>query len=238
MTRSLRPVALALAVSVVPVAVAHAQGVPVIDATAIGQFVQQLEQMRRDYQAQIDQLDNLRSQLESITGPRGMGELLNSPAEQAERTAADSLSAIMEGAMTGAAIPGNADALTSRIGELRSTFGLPDVSEFLRSELPQDRALATQAGSGMAAMATAEDTYARAGASMERVGDLIERIDGNADLKASVDYNTRMLAEVAVLLNESLRVQAATANAVGTEAVSAARDRAAQRSFMQAGDSE
>ena len=138
--------------------------------------------------------------------------------------------------MTGAAIPGNAGAITARIDELKTTFGLPDVNAFLSSSLPQDRALATQAGSGMAAVATAEDTYARANASMERVNTLIGKIDDNADLKASVDYNTRMLAEVAVLLNESLRIQAATANAVGTDALSDARDRAAQRNFMRAGD--
>ena len=89
------------------------------------------------------------------------------------------------------------------------------------------------------AVATAEDTYQRANASMDRVNGMIEDIDSNADLKASVDYNTRMLAEVAVLLNENLRVQAAVANTVGTDAISAARDRAASRKFMAgAGSSE
>jgi hypothetical protein len=42
-----------------------------------------------------------------------------------------------------------------------------------------------------------------------------------------------MLAEVAVLLNENLRVQAVTANALGTEAIANARDRSAQRRFLQ-----
>ncbi|MBM9595051.1 type IV secretion system protein [Roseitranquillus sediminis] len=228
--------ALALSLTLGLAPAAFAQGVPVIDTTAIAQYIQQLEQMRRDYENQIAQLDNLRSQLESITGPKGIGGILNGPAEQAERRAADSLSAIMDGAMTGVAIPGNAGAITGRIDELKTTFGLADVNTFLSSSLPQDRALATQAGSGMAAVATAEDTYARANASMERVNTLIGKIDDNVDLKASVDYNTRMLAEVAVLLNESLRIQAATANVVGTDALSDARDRAAQRTFMRAGD--
>ena len=207
---------------------------PVIDPAAIAEAIRQYEHMLRDYQTQIDQLTNLDRQLDSITGARDIGSILNGPLEQTERASADSLASIMQGAMTGADIPGNAGALTSRIGELKDTFGLPEMSDFLGSELAQDRTLATQAGSGMAAMAVAEDTYGRAGASMERVNDLIGRIDANADLKASVDYNTRMLAEVAVLLNESLRIQAAA----GSDAVSDARDRAAQRNFMKAGDTE
>ena len=72
--------------------------------------------------------------------------------------------------------------------------------------------------------------------SMGRVNQMIDRIDTNPDLKASVDYNTRMLGEIAVLLNESLRLQAAATNTVGTDALSNARDRAGQRNFMRAGD--
>jgi hypothetical protein len=71
---------------------------------------------------------------------------------------------------------------------------------------------------------------------MDRVNQLIGRIDDNADLKASVDYNTRMLGEIAVLLNESLRLQAAATNATGTDALQAARNLAAQRTFMRVGD--
>ena len=104
---------------------------------------------------------------------------------------------------------GNTSALSDRIGELKDTFDLDDLSAYFSSDLAQDRALATQAGSGMATVATAEDTYQRANASMERINTLIDGIDDNADLKASLDYNTRMMAEVAVLLNENLRLQAA-----------------------------
>ena len=142
----------------------------------------------------------------------------------------------MTGAMTGSAIPGNSSALTTRINDLKTMFDLPNIDTFLSSATPQDRALATQAGAGLAAVATAEDTYARANSSMGRVNQLIGQIDSNADLKASVDYNTRMLGEIAVLLNETLRVQAVTANAAGTDALQAARDRASQRTFMRAGE--
>ena len=238
MKRVLCGTALAVTLTIAGAAGGQAQGVPVFDATAVARALQQLEQMRRDYEAQIDQLANLQDQLKSMTGAKGISSILNSSEDQAARFSADSLSGILDNAMTGSAIGGNADALTARISELKTTFGLPDVSDFLGSDLPQERALATQAGSGMAAMATAEDTYARSAAATERVNQLIAGIDDNADLKASVDYNTRMLGEIAVLLNESLRLQAAMANAMGSNAVTAARDLAGQRDFLQASGDE
>lgn len=57
---------------------AHAQGVPVFDGTAVAQFVQQLEQMRQDYEAQLEQLTSLQDQLESMTGDKGISSILNS----------------------------------------------------------------------------------------------------------------------------------------------------------------
>jgi len=214
---------------------ARAQGVPVFDGASVAQAIAQVNQMRQDYENQIEQLTNLKDQLTSMTGDKAISGILNAGPDVAARDSADSLSSIMSGAMTGSAIPGNSSALTARINELKSTFDFPDIDTFLSSTTPQDRALATQAGAGLTAIATAEDTYGRANASMGRVNQLIDGIDGNADLKASVDYNTRMMGELAVLLNESLRLQAASANTTGTNALQDARDRAAQRKFMRVG---
>ena len=229
MTRRLRSAAAAAILTILGAGASHAQGVPTFDAASVAQAIAQLDQMRQDYANQLQQL-------QSMTGNKAIAGILNSEPEIAARKSADSLSSIMSGAMTGSAIPGNSSALTSRIDELKTTFGLPDINAFLTSAKPQDRALATQAGAGLAAVATAEDTYARANTSMDRVNHLIGQIDTNADLKASVDYNTRMLGEIAVLLNESLRLQAAQTNAAGTDAIQAARDLAAQRTFMRVGD--
>ena len=229
MRRILRGTALAMSLAIGGTTGAQAQGVPVFDATAVMRAVQQIEN-------QIAQLESMRAQLDSMTGAKGISGILNSASDQSDRFAAESLSGILDNAMIGSTIGGNAGALTARIDELKTTFGLPDVSDFLGSDLPQERALATQAGSGMAAMATAEDSYARTEAATARVNQLIGGIDDQPDLKASVDYNTRMLGEIAVLMNESLRLQAAMANAMGSDTLSDARDRAGQRNFMQAAD--
>ncbi len=231
MKKILRTTAIAASITLSAAGAGYAQGVPTFDAASVAQALAQLEQMRQDYANQLQQL-------QSMTGDKAIAGILNSAPEIAARESADSLSSIMSGAMTGSAIPGNSSALTSRINDLKATFALPDINAFLTSDKPQDRALATQAGAGLAAVATAEDTYARANTSMGRVNQLIGQIDSNADLKASVDYNTRMLGEIAVLLNESLRLQAAQTNAAGTDSLQAARDLTAQRNFMRVGDGE
>ncbi len=217
--------------AVMPMAPATAQGIPVFDATSVANLIQQLQALDRDFRNQIDQLTQLQDQLTAMTGSRGIGNVLNGAAEIAQREAAISLQGIMDGAIAGTSIPGNTGGIDSTIQRLRSTMELDDLDQLLASTFPQDRAIAVSAGAGMAAMATAEDTYARANASMGRVTQLIQDIDTNADLKASVDYNTRMLAEVAILLNETLRIQAAQATAAGSDAVVRARDAAAGREF-------
>lgn len=228
MSRILRTTAIAALTMVLATGAGRAQGVPTFDAAAVAQAIATLDQMRQDYANQLQQL-------QSMTGNKAISGILNSGADVAARGSADSLSSIMTGAMTGSAIPGNSSALEARIQELKTTFDLPNIDTFLSSATPQDRALATQAGAGLAAVATAEDSYGRANASMGRVNQLIGDIDTNADLKASVDYNTRMLGELAVMLNEMIRVQSAATNATGTASIQDARDRAAQRTFMQGG---
>ena len=231
---------------------AGAQGVPVIDASSIAQLVTQLDQMRRDYATQleqltqlreqyanmVEQLDTLRQQYAAVTGPRGIGGVLNTVEDIRERDAAETLGGIVDGSIFGDLdrVAGNVGRITARLADLRATYELDDLDVFAGSEEASDRAIAEVAGAGMASVATAEDAYARANAAMDRVSALIGRIDDSTDIKASTDFNTRMLAEVAGLLAENLRAQAAVANAQGAAALADARDRAAQRKFMELGE--
>ncbi|MBR27542.1 MAG: hypothetical protein CML46_11450 [Rhodobacteraceae bacterium] len=212
---------------------ALAAGVPVVDSAALAQWVQQIEQLKQTYEAELRQIEEMQRQLEALTGPRALGTLLNGAADIAAREAAESLDGIVTSAIEGSALPGAGADLSDRVAELREELDLGALAAFRGSEEGQDRALAVQAGAGMAAVASAEEGYRRANAAMERVGDMIAAIETTTDLKASVDLNSRILAEVAVLLSESIRVQAAAAGSAGTEAAASARDRAAQRRFLQ-----
>jgi hypothetical protein len=235
----------ALAAALGAAAQADAQGVPVIDSSAIAQLVQQFQQLQRDYAVQVDQFNKLQEQYvllqqqyAAVTGPRGVGGLLNTVNDIRNRSAADTLGSILDGSISGdfSAMTGNVARITARLEDLRTEYDLGGIGDFAGADNASDRAIASSAGAGMAAIATADDTYARSSESTTRVNALIDQIDATPDIKASTDLNTRMLAEVAVLLNETLRVQAATANAMGADTLSNARAMAAQRKFMKVGD--
>lgn len=220
---------------------AAGQGVPVIDTSSIAQLLAQLEQMAQDYQTQVEQLVQLEAQyarlvdqLTAMTGAKQIADILNSAADIAERVASsEGMTAIVDGAIAGTEIAGNAVAINQTLSRLRENFDLDGLDGFLESEFAQDRAIASLAGSGMAAIATGEDSYRRANEAMARVTELIGRIDDNEDLKASVDFNTRMNAEIAVLLAENLRLQAAIATSLGAEALANARDGVGSREFLR-----
>ena len=226
-----------------PLSPAAAQGIPVIDTSQIAQVVASLRQQLKDYEEQIkqlatmrEQLQNMQARLEAVTGPKGMSAILNGAAEKLAREAAPGMASIVDAAIRGGAVGGNAGEIGRMLGELRSRFALDDLGAFDASDVPADKAIASLAGSGMAAVATADDAYRRANDAMGRIDGLIDRIDASPDLKASVDFNTRVQGEVAVLLAELIRVQSAATHAAGMDAVSRARDGAASRKFMRASE--
>ncbi|MDD9908691.1 MAG: hypothetical protein OXR62_03275 [Ahrensia sp.] len=238
-----RSMALGLVLLVLPVHPTSAQGIPVIDTSQIAQVIAQLQQQLKDYEEQIkqlttmqEQLTNMQHRLQAITGAKGISSILNGNAEKSARQAASDLQSIVSAAVRGGDIAGNIGNMNTVISELKSRFNLGDLASFDSSDVPADKAIASLAGSGLAAVATAEDSYRRASAAVQRINTLVDGIDSTADLKASVDFNTRVNAEVAVLLLELLRVQSAQTNATGMQALQIARDGQASRNFMKTGD--
>ena len=245
-TRSLRAVTLAATV-VLPLfalpGAASASGIPVFDGSNIAQTVAQLRQQIKDYEEQVkqlatmkEQLDNLKGQLGAITGPKGISTILNSAADRLAREDAPDLMSLVDAGVTGVGVASSTTPIGSTINKLRNRFDLERLAASNTSDVPGDRALASLAGSGMAAVATAGEGSRRSNDAMKRIGDLIGRIDAAPDLKASVDYNTRVQAEVAVLLAELIRVQSAATHTVGMQSLHRARDGVASRKFMRVGD--
>lgn len=232
----------ALAMSLSFTTPAMPQGVPVIDTTAIAQFVQQLQQMAEAYETQLEelkaaldqlaalqaQLETAQEQLQSITGSREIAQILNTIEDIKRRASAFSLESLQEAALSGNPLA-ELTILNSTIAELRAKFDIAGLETIWASDLPVDKAIAEQASAAIAAMATAEDTYQRANDAMGRINSLIGSIDANQDLKASIDFNTRVMAELAVLLNENLRIQAANTNVGGASVLSEARESAVGR---------
>jgi len=252
MFKAVRKVLLAGVMTTLMSANASAAGIPVIDAASIAQAITQVENQVKDYAEQLKQLATMKeqllnmqeqlttqiSQLTAMTGVKEIAGILNSQELKDLRQSAESLNGIMSSVMSGGDIAGQATAIKAKVDELKNNFGFTNLSALMSSEHTIDKAAAQLAGAGVTAVATAEDGFTKADAAAKRVTDLIDGIDNNTDLKASIDYNTRVQAEVAVLLVELLRVQSANANAVGMSQAATARDVIAGRKFILVGDKE
>lgn len=223
-----RPFALVLSLSVIAIApqTARANGVPVFDASTFGQAVKQIVEMGKQLLEMEKQTGKLEGIISDLTGPRDMSGLLNSAADGAARRYADSdLSSFIDLASGAGGLSSNASDLATAAASIIRTYGLRSGAEMIPSAPAGTRAKSIDLAQGttLAAMTVGESAFNGSSERLATIEGLMGAIDGTPDLKASVDLNTRMQAQVALLLNEMLTVQAlqlrSTGVAMGLEAV-------------------
>ncbi len=222
----LAAIATVLAGAAFPAPPASAQGVPVFDASNVAQAIEQVRQG-------VEMIDRAQQQINALTGARGLSLLLNSAADIAARDSASDFANLMEGAATGREILGNVTRITAAINRIKGNFDLDGLSALSTSPFAQYRSLATLGGASLTAMATGEDSYARANATVTRVNAMIQEIDTTPDLKASVDLNTRVQLENTQLMTELVRLLSAQVNAQGAQSLYNTRQEMAARDFMR-----
>ena len=188
----------------------RAQGIPVYDASSFGQMVTQLESMSKDYQKQLEQLDQAIKQANAITGPRNMGSLNNSSLEsELRRYLPTTWEQTMH--MMGAQGLGSAGIGTQNVyNALTTTFQPLPGSEFLPSDPtgPIAQALDRRNNTTYAAMAASESAYNNISTRIDSYENMLEELNNTTDLKASVDLQARIAAENGMILNELIRLQA------------------------------
>jgi type IV secretion system protein VirB5 len=189
---------------------AQAQGIPVYDASSFGQMVTQIEAMSKDYQKQLEQLDQAIKQANAITGPRNMGSLNNSSLEsELRRYLPTTWEQTMH--MMGAQGLRSAGLGTQNVyNSLTTTFQPLPGSEFLPSDPtgPIAQALDRRNNTTYAAMAASESAYNNISARIDTYENMLEELNNTTDLKASVDLQARIAAENGMILNELIRLQA------------------------------
>ena len=233
---------------------AEAQGVPTFDATAFGQLVAQVEHMAKDYTAQIEQLATLKRQLETelsqltnledqlaaLLEGTGLGELLVSleDLDRLKGVFEDPLGdfeAIASGDYAGA-FRGPSRARAE--GALRSAlepagFDQPTMEALAASPEPADNRVAEAAGASGLLSVAAQQSHAEAGESLGRLEGMVGAIDGQAGLKEAVDLNTRVTAELGIILTQIWMLEAAQGVSAGQLGVVDASTLAAERKFRR-----
>ena len=236
---------------------ASGQGVPTTDRTQLAQLLQQLEHMANDMnvqleqvatmkaelETQISQLTNLDAQLLSLIKGNGLGELLAS-LEDFKRLKGvieeplASLDQIRSGNFTGAFREGSAAA--SRIEGVLSSGGFTRerLQTLSTSSKQGEQNLATQAGASAMLSVAAEQSHLEAGESLDRLQTMVGHIDDQDGLKAAVDLNTRVTAELGIILTQIWRLEAAAGVSAGQLGVVDAATLAAERKFRTMGVEE
>lgn len=195
----LRAVCLALALAASDPAGAM---VPVIDAAALQQLLQQVTAWEQQLQGMRLQLGQLQQTRAALTGARGMDQLLPMTAAARNYLPADwaGLASLATGGA--GADPGLARAVRAQL-EANSVLAAPDLAQ-----LPQGlQSLLTAEREAVAAgQALTRTAYARSSDRFASLSTLIDRIRATPDAKAIAELQGRIEAEQAMLTNESVKL--------------------------------
>ncbi len=229
---------------------AFAQGVPTFDNSQVRQLVLQLEHMaedlnvqleqlatmRRELETQLSQLLNLEAQLTALVDGNALGKLFATAREferlrgkltaPLETAAALSSGDFLSGFRPGAELDAAVERVLSGTG-----FTEERLASLADSPEPADNRIATRAGSSAMLSVAAEASHAEAGESLARLETMVGLIDDQEGLKAAVDLNTRVTAELGIILTQIWRLEAAAGVSGGQLGVVDAATLAEERKF-------
>jgi type IV secretion system protein VirB5 len=252
LSRSLTTGAATLALATALAGPVSAQGVPTVDTQNIAQEIRQLQQMLQDFGIQTDLLDNALEQLEvvqnqldqlqemyaSLTGPRSilgmvMGDGLDGLLEAKFRD----LPGLIRGIQTGdwSNLLGiTAGPMRTQMEQVLARAGFDENSlrEIATSGNPGAEGVATRATTGAVMSAAAQNSHAEAAQSLERVERLVTMIPQMEDLKAAMDHNTRVTAELAIAMTRMWELEAIQTLGAGNAGVVDAATIAEERRYM------
>ena len=250
--RALGTTLTAILLAVQPAGPAMAQGVPTVDTQNIAQELRQLQQMLQDFGIQSDLLENALAQLNllqqqfnqledmyaSLTGPRSiLGFAMGGDLDMLLAANFSDLPGLVRGIQAGdwsALIGPNAGPMRTQMEQVlaRAGFDEDTLSEIATSGSPGAEGVATRATTGAVLSAAAQNSHAEAAQSLERVEELVSMIPDKEDLKASMDHNTRVTAELAIALTRMWELEAIQTLGVGTAGVVDAATIAEERRYM------
>ncbi len=186
-----------------------AGGIPVFDGVAVGHAVTQLNEMAKDYQTQLDQLDQALSTYNSITGGRNIGDLLNSSAEQDLRRALPSNLQDMIGLDSAGGLGSSGLQTQGIYNDLLSSYNPITGADLFTSDPSGTLATAhdRHKDTTVAALAASESAYNAAAQRLSDYEALLGELNSSPDLKASVDLLARISVENGILMNELMKMQ-------------------------------
>lgn len=231
---------------------ASAQGVPTVDTQNIAQEIRQLQQMLEDFGIQSDifenaveqldmlqqQFDQLQSMYASLTGPREiLGLLMGGELDQLLEAKFEDIPGLIRGIQQGDwsnLLGVTAGPMRTQMQQALASAGFDENSlrEIATSGNPGAEGIATRATTGAVLSAAAQNSHAEAAQSLARVERLVAMIPDMDDLKASMDHNTRVTAELAIAMTRMWELEAIQTIGAGNAGVVDAATIAEERRYM------
>jgi len=179
---------------------ATAQGIPVIDTSAIAKQIESIAQLKSQLDTlnqQLQQAQQLYGSLNKITNMADVASLLNEPSiRKALPQDFNAIETLFKG--TGSGVFGSS---ASKFLQDNSTYRT-DANDFYAQEL--SRIQNQNAGQ----MSLGQQIYDAATKRIEGIDELRQKISGAADAKDVADLQARLQAETAFLQSDVLRMQA------------------------------
>lgn len=252
LTRSLATGAAPLALGLALAGPLAAQGVPTVDTQSVAQNIRQLQQMLQDFGVQTDlldtaleqlqvvqdQLDQLQEMYASLTGPRSIiGMVMGDGLDTLLQANINNIPGLIRGIQAGdwsSLIGPNAGSMRSQMEQALASAGFDEKSlrEIATSGNPGAEGVATRATTGAVMSAAAQSSHAEAAQSLERVERLVSMIPEMEDLKAAMDHNTRVTAELAIAMTRMWELEAIQTLGAGNAGVVDAATVAEERRYM------
>ncbi|MBY5394182.1 P-type DNA transfer protein VirB5 [Rhizobium leguminosarum] len=191
---------LAMMAGLLPVATAFAQGIPVIDETAIAKQIESITQLKSQLDTlnqQLQQAQQLYASLNKVTNMADVAGLLNDPSiRKALPQDFNAIEGLLKGSGTGAFATS-----ASKFLENNSTYRT-DANDFYAQELA--RAQNRNAGQ----LSLGQQIYDAATKRIDGIDQLRQQISSATDAKDIADLQARLQAETAFLQTDVLRMQA------------------------------
>jgi len=180
----------------------------VYDPTNHAELVTQFNQMVKQYEAQLQHLQQAVQQTGALTGTRNMGSIANGPAEAALRQflPSDWQNTMKMNSASGLNSTG---AQTQNLynGYYNTYQPVTGASAITRDPSgPISQSIDRKTQTTYASMAASEQSYNSIAPRTTTYETLLQQVDTTTDLKSSVDLQSRIAAENGLTMNELLRM--------------------------------
>jgi type IV secretion system protein VirB5 len=185
-----------------------------------------------------NQLDQLQEMYASLTGPRSiLGMVMGDGLDGLLEAKFSDLPGLIRGIQTGdwSNLLGiTAGPMRTQMEQVLARAGFDENSlrEIATSGNPGAEGVATRATTGAVMSAAAQNSHAEAAQSLERVERLVTMIPQMEDLKAAMDHNTRVTAELAIAMTRMWELEAIQTLGAGNAGVVDAATIAEERRYM------